>query len=162
MDGSIAFARWRQYALMGGHIGAIWWIKLNLCFLRLTRVQFPRANQLLQPFCRAHGRVSLGSLASGATWWIRLNMNLCVLRPTRVHNPNGKSIGSVIFPQLTAESLYIGWSDVTYLWSRYDRHFVQQHGHTVRSKRVKICRVIWTKLFKKNVCIIAILLRKWC
>jgi len=57
-DGSIVFARLRQCALVRGHIG-------------------------------------------GATWWIRLN--LCFLRPTRVHSPNGKSIGWVIFVQLTAE-----------------------------------------------------------
>jgi len=31
----------------------------------------------------------------GATWQIRLN--LCILRPTRVHNPNGKWIGSAVF-----------------------------------------------------------------
>ena len=37
----------------------------------------------------------------GATWRIRLN--LCFLRPSRVHNPNRKSIGSAIFAQLTAE-----------------------------------------------------------
>jgi len=40
----------------------------------------------------------------GATWQIQLN--LCFLRPTRVHNPNGKSIGLAIFAQLTAESPY--------------------------------------------------------
>jgi len=37
-----------------------------------------------------------------ATWRIRLN--LCFLRRTQVHNPNGKSIGSAIFAQLTAVS----------------------------------------------------------
>ena len=26
---SIVFARWRQWAHMGGHIGATWWIRLN-------------------------------------------------------------------------------------------------------------------------------------
>jgi len=44
---------------------------------------------------------------TGATWRIRLN--LCLLRPTstRVHIPNGKSIGSAdSFAQLTAESPY--------------------------------------------------------
>ena len=43
----------------------------------------------------------------GATWQIRLN--LCFLRPTPVHNPNGKSIGSAVLAQLTAESLYLQW-----------------------------------------------------
>jgi len=59
-DGSIVFARWRQCALPCGHIGASWWIRLNLCFLR----------------------------------------------PIRVHNPNGNSIGSAVSAQLTAESPY--------------------------------------------------------
>jgi len=31
----------------------------------------------------------------GATW--RIQLDLCFLRPTRVHNPNGKSIGSTTF-----------------------------------------------------------------
>jgi len=43
-------------------------------------------------------------------------------------------------------SLYIGWSNVTYLWSQYDRHLVGQHRRTVRSDVVKICRVIRIKL----------------
>jgi len=29
--------------------------------------------------------------------------------------------------------VYIGWNDVTYLWSLYDRHFVGQDRRTVRS-----------------------------
>jgi len=33
-------------------------------------------------------------------------IHLCFLRPTRVHNPNGKFIGSAIIAQLTAESPY--------------------------------------------------------
>jgi len=40
----------------------------------------------------------------GATWQIWLN--LCFLRPTRVHIPNGKSIGSDVYAQLMAESPY--------------------------------------------------------
>jgi len=32
-----------------------------------------------------------------------IETNLCFLRPTWVHNPNSKSIGSAIFAQLTAE-----------------------------------------------------------
>jgi len=37
----------------------------------------------------------------GVTWRIRLN--LCILRPTRVHNRNAKSIGSAVFAQTTGE-----------------------------------------------------------
>ena len=40
----------------------------------------------------------------GATWRIRLN--LCILRPTLVHNRNGKWTGLAVFAQLTAESAY--------------------------------------------------------
>jgi len=40
----------------------------------------------------------------GATWRIRLN--LCFLRPTRVHNSNGKSTGSSIFAQITVDCRY--------------------------------------------------------
>jgi len=62
-------------------------------------------------------------------------------------------------------SVYIGWSDVIYLWSQCDRHFVGQH--------VVLCVVKWWRyvalfesiesvgLRKINVRIIAILLRKW-
>jgi len=52
---STVFARWRQCALPSEHIGETWRIRLNLCFLR----------------------------------------------PSRVHNPNGKSIGSADFAWLT-------------------------------------------------------------
>jgi len=33
----------------------------------------------------------------------------------------------------SAEWQYIWWSDVTYLWLQYDRHFVGQHCRTVLS-----------------------------
>jgi len=38
--------------------------------------------------------------------------NLCIPWPTRVHNPNGKSIGSAVFAQASAESAY------TLQWAR--------------------------------------------
>jgi len=40
----------------------------------------------------------------GATW--RIRSNLSFLQHTRVHSPNGKSIGSAVSTQLTAESPY--------------------------------------------------------
>jgi len=58
-----------------------------------TAIIFPRWRQCALPW----GRI-------GATWRIRLNM--CFLGSTRVHNPNGKSIASAFFAQLTVESLY--------------------------------------------------------
>jgi len=33
----------------------------------------------------------------------RMRLNFCFYQPTRVHNPNGKSISSVVFAQLMAE-----------------------------------------------------------
>jgi len=50
-----------------------------------------------------HGRFNVVG-HTGATWRIRLN--LCFLRPTRAHNPNGKRIGSAVLAQFTAESPY--------------------------------------------------------
>jgi len=37
-DGSVVFARWRQCLHMGGHIGATWRIRLNLCFQTANRL----------------------------------------------------------------------------------------------------------------------------
>ena len=48
----------------------------------------------------------------GTTWRIRLHV--CFLWPTRVHNPNGKWIGSAVSAQLTAESPYtIQWATLS-------------------------------------------------
>jgi len=48
----------------------------------------------------------------GATWQIWLNLGF--LPPTLVHNPNGKSIGSAISAQLTAESPYtLQWATLS-------------------------------------------------
>jgi len=44
---------------------------------------------------------------NGAT--LRTKLNLCFLRPTRVHNPNGKLISSAIFAQLMAECHRAYW-----------------------------------------------------
>ena len=41
---------------------------------------------------------------SGTTWQIRVN--LCLLRPTRMHSTNGKWIGSAVSAQLPPESPY--------------------------------------------------------
>jgi len=39
-----------------------------------------------------------------ATW--RIWLNLCFIRPTRIYNPNGISIVSAVFAQMTAECPY--------------------------------------------------------
>jgi len=56
----------------------------------------------------------------GATWRIRLN--LCILRPTRVDNPNDKWIGLAVFAQLTAESAY------TLQWAPISTRIAPSHG----------------------------------
>jgi len=48
--GSIVFARWRQCAHRGGHIGATWRIRLNLCFLQHTWVHSPNGKRSVQLF----------------------------------------------------------------------------------------------------------------
>jgi len=40
-------------------------------------------------------------------------LNLCFLRPTRVHNANGKLIGSAVFAQLMAECHRVQWRQLT-------------------------------------------------
>jgi len=48
-------------------------------------------------------------------------------------------------PLTDSEKVYIGWSDVTYLWSQCDRHFVRQH--------VVLCVAKWWRfvaLFQSN------------
>jgi len=60
MDGSIVFARLGQCALPCGHIGTIWRIRLNLCFLRSTWVHNPKWQiDRFRHFCTAHCRKSL-------------------------------------------------------------------------------------------------------
>jgi len=47
----------------------------------------------------------------GATWRIRLN--LCFFRPTRSHNPNGKSIGSAILHSSLSQNCPFPWGNWT-------------------------------------------------
>jgi len=113
-DGSIVFARWRECALPYEHTGATWRIQLNSCFIRPTRIHNPNGNsissavfaQLTAQCRRVHWRHLANTIEIvhiGAKWRIRLN--LCFLQSTQVHNPNGNSIGSAIFAQLTANTL---------------------------------------------------------
>jgi len=57
--------------------------------------------------------------------------------------PGNPSVGGVKHKR--GSQIYIGWSDVTYLWSQCDRHFVGQH--------VVLCVVKWWRfvaLFEWN------------
>jgi len=112
-DGLIVSARWCLYALPFGHTGATWRIRLNLCFSprKSTTHMAKRSVQPLLYSSRQCRQVHWRHLAntteivhSGATWQIWLNR--CILQPTGVHYPNGKSIGSAVSAQFTAQSIY--------------------------------------------------------
>jgi len=53
---------------------------------------------------------------------IRVLSNTCFLGPTRVHNPNGISIGSAVLAQLIAESPY------TLQWAPLSPKIADTHG----------------------------------
>jgi len=60
IDGSVVFARWCQCAVPYGHIGAIWRIRLNLCFLWPFWVHNPKRQiDWFSRFCTAYGRMLL-------------------------------------------------------------------------------------------------------
>jgi len=130
-DSSIVFARWSQCAIPRRHIGATWQIRLNLSFLRPTRVHNPNVKSLssatftqLTAECHRENWCHLTNTSElvhmGATW--RIRMNFCFLWPILVHNPNGKSIGSAVFTQLTAESSY------TSQWEPLSAKIAPSHG----------------------------------
>ena len=54
-----------------------------------------------------------GNVSShNCTWWIRLN--LYTIRPTEVHDQNGKSVGLTVSAQLMAESAYtLQWAPLS-------------------------------------------------
>jgi len=117
MDGSIVFTRWRQCALPCGHMRAHWRYLANMTELVLpSDYQNPQPKRQIDRFSlfahcsRQCRRVQWRHMANTIEQWHNLantKLNLCFFRPTRVHNPNAKSIGSVVSPELTAESLYI-------------------------------------------------------
>ena len=63
-------------------------------------------------FCKGHSRVSSGmpqhvlSPNNCPFAWVVAPSNACFLAPTLVHNPNGISISSAVFAQITAECRY--------------------------------------------------------
>jgi len=98
-DGSVIFARWRQCAFPGGHIGATWQIRLNLCFLRPTQVHNPNGKSIGSAVI-VQLKLRIVMEVSGApsnTWFPG---------PSQILNPNVISISSAIFAQATAECPY--------------------------------------------------------
>jgi len=91
------------------HIGAICQILLTFSSFRSTKSTNQTANRFVQPFLHSSWPSAVGHI--GAIWQIQLN--LCFLGPTRIHNPNSNLIGSAVFAQLMAESLYLQWVPLT-------------------------------------------------
>jgi len=110
------FDRWRQRVLPQGHIGAIWRIRSNLCILRPTRVHNRNGKWIgLAVFAQLTAE-STYILYNGRPYPPELPLpmgdldipcNTWCFRPMRAHNPNGTSIGSAVFAQMTAECLYM-------------------------------------------------------
>jgi len=114
MDNSVVFARLRQCALQWGYIGTTWQIWLNLSLLLLTRVQKTNGKsigsatfaQLTAECRRAHLGVFFPLIIAPFTWGIWAQCMYASLGPTQVHNPNGISLGSVVFAQVMAQCSY--------------------------------------------------------
>jgi len=109
--GSIVFARWRQYALPCGHIGATWQIQLNLCFLRPApaRVHNPNGKLIASAVSAQLMAESPYALQNCPFSWgggSEPLHNSWFLVPVRAHNPNGITIGSAVCAQVTAECPY--------------------------------------------------------
>ena len=77
----------------------------------------------------------------GATW--RIWLNLCFLRPTQVHKPNSKSIGSVTFAQLMAECRRVHWRHVA-------NTIVHVHNGTTLRIQMNVCFFRPTQLHNPN------------
>ena len=94
-----------------GHIGATWRIRLNLCFLWPAWVPNSNGKSTGQPFVfSSRQKVCIlysgrpfppkfpllvgGDLAPSNSWYLGL---------VRAHSPNGITIGSAVFAQVTAE-----------------------------------------------------------
>jgi len=112
----MSFDRWRQRVLPWGHIGAIWRIRLNLCILRPTRVHNRNGKwigsavfaQLTAESVHTLQWAPLSTRIALSPGVYGLPCNTWCFGPMRAHNPNGTSIGSAVFAQMTAECPYTG------------------------------------------------------
>jgi len=110
----MVFARWRQRAHMGGHIGATWQIRLNLWFLWSTWVHNPNGKsigsavsaQLTAESPHTLQRATLSSKIAPSWGGIWTPSDSWFLEPDRAYSANGISIGSAVFAQVTAERPY--------------------------------------------------------
>jgi len=108
-DGSIVFARWNQCPLPWGHIGATWWVRLNLSFLQPTRVHNPNGRSVYRFFAQ------LTAESPYTLQWAPLSPNLPLpvgesgIPSSMIHwahNPNGISRDRAVLAQITAECSY--------------------------------------------------------
>jgi len=112
MDGSIVIARWRQCALPGSHEGTLAqsgeydWACASFGPPESTT---QTANRSVQPFLHSLWQ-KVPILCNGRPFPPKLPLPMGIwhhptrfLGPIRAYNPNGISIGSAIFAQMTAE-----------------------------------------------------------
>jgi len=116
MDGSIVFARWRLYTLPCGTLAAPGDYDWTCASFGPPESTTQTANDRFSRFWTAHGRKSLYftmgdpfpqiAPSRGGIW---TPSNSWFLEPGRCHSPNGISIGSAVFAQVTAECPYTLW-----------------------------------------------------
>jgi len=108
----LLFARWCQC----GHIDTIWWIRLNLSFLRPLESTTQKANRSVQPFLHSSCQ-KVPILNNGWPFPLKLPLLMRDLYPHLINDSLGESsaqskqhqcitIGSAIFAQVTAECPY--------------------------------------------------------
>jgi len=108
------FARWRQCVLSWGQIGATWRIRLNLCILRPIWVHNQNGKsigsdvfaQLTTENAYTLQWAPLSTRIAPFHGGSRLPSNTRFLGPMQADNPNGTSIASAVFAQMTPECLY--------------------------------------------------------
>jgi len=102
------------------HTGATWPIRLNMCFLGPTQTQ--TTNQSVQPLLHS-SRQKVPYFTMGVPFPQNCPFPLGDLDPIKfaipgpavAHKPNGISIGSAVFAQLTVECPYILQWDAPFL-----------------------------------------------
>ena len=109
-----------------GHIGTTWRIWLNLCILWPTRV-YNRYGKWIGSVVFAQLTTESAYTLQWAPYPLELPLpigdldlpcNAWCFRSIRVHSPNGTSIGTAVFAQMTAECLYtLQWFGC--LWPPY-------------------------------------------
>ena len=110
MDGPMVFARWRQCAFTCGQIGATWRIPLNFASFGPPGSTTKKASRSVKPFLHS-SRQKVPILYNGRPFPPKLSLTVEDLDSVKliiplVHpnqQPNGLSIGSAVFAQMTVE-----------------------------------------------------------